>query len=119
VAAAGKQKARSNAGFFLYNIASCLAYPLRPYTLPTLEAVLEIEERAVKLRERHALEEIALTGGTTVFSDDPQPRLAGAVSIGIAQFEQKMNFLDYYGAQGSRSRCTWIGCARVDGAKPG
>ena len=89
----------------------------------TLEAVLEIEERAVKLRERHALEEIALTGGTTVFSDDPQPRLAGApadaVSIGIAQFEQKMNFLDYYGAQGSRSRCTWIGCARVDGAKPG
>ena len=85
----------------------------------TLEAELEIEERAVKLRERHALEEIALTGGTTVFSDDPQPRLAGAVSIGIAQFEQKMNFLDYYEAQGSRSRCTWIGCARVDGAKPG
>jgi hypothetical protein len=29
--------------------------------------VLEIEERAVKLRERQALEEIALTGGTTVF----------------------------------------------------
>jgi len=72
----------------------------------------------VKLRERQALEEIALTGGTTVFSDDLN-RLAGAVSIGIVQFEQKMNFLDYYEAQGSRSRCTWIGCARVDGAKPG
>jgi hypothetical protein len=74
--AAGKQKARSNAGFFLYNIASCLAQPipltavhvaLRRLLDSTLEAVPEIEERAVKLRERQALEEIALTGGTTVF----------------------------------------------------
>jgi len=32
---------------------------------------------------------------------------ANAVSIGIAQFVgQKMNVLDYYEAQGSRSRCT-------------
>jgi hypothetical protein len=36
--------------------------------------VLEIEERAVKLRGRHALEGVAL-GRDNRFSDDPQPRL--------------------------------------------
>ena len=113
MAAAGKQKARSNAGFFLYNIASCPAQPIpRTRWAPApprlnLEAVLEIETRAVKPRERHALEEIALTDGTTFFRRS-QPRPPGAVSIGIAQFGQKMNFIDYYEAQGSRSRCTWI-----------